>query len=93
MAPAPNFDWNPNSTSNALQGKAVAKPVVSDRETKYVRHIPSGIPKGWPKHLESALAWKNGTFDTEADFIYTLSGDEIMEAESALAHFKCTTLF
>ena len=91
MSPVPTFTRNANSGSNVLlQDKACPRSTSPHIESGHGQRIPSGICEEWPTHLNSPLAWNHCTIHKEADFTYSLSGTEIVEAESALAHFKST---
>lgn len=49
----------------------------------------SGLPTGCPATLKTQLAWSGEQFKNDESYIYRLSGDDIVEAETALGYFKC----
>lgn len=52
--------------------------------------LNSELPEGFPKQLESELAWDPATLEaSNYDWNYILTTDDIAELRQALAHFKC----
>lgn len=50
---------------------------------------PTGLPNGYPGVLETESAWFGPDMARKSgEFIYRLSGSEIMELEEGLQHFK-----
>ncbi|KAK4171690.1 hypothetical protein QBC36DRAFT_339484 [Triangularia setosa] len=47
-----------------------------------------GLPSGFPPRLDSELAWTAASLAKAADFILHLSGDDIAEVNTAVAHYK-----
>ncbi|KAM6539283.1 hypothetical protein FALCPG4_001095 [Fusarium falciforme] len=53
-----------------------------------VADAPAGLPEGWPRILDEAMAWTGNQFADESDYIHTLSESDLQEAENALRVFK-----
>lgn len=49
----------------------------------------SGLPAGFPATLNTQLAWTGEQFKNDESYIYRLSSEDIVEAETALEYFKC----
>lgn len=49
---------------------------------------PAGLPEGWPRILDEAMAWTGNQFANESDYIHTLSELDLQETENALQVFK-----
>lgn len=47
------------------------------------------LPDGFPKVLNSEIAWTGTTFHESSEFIQVLGADDVLELEAALQHFKC----
>lgn len=47
------------------------------------------LPDGFPKALNSELAWTGNSFQHPSEYSQMLSDQDVMELESALQHFKC----
>ncbi|RSL86391.1 hypothetical protein BHE90_016811 [Fusarium euwallaceae] len=57
-----------------------------------VADAPAGLPEGWPRVLDEAMAWTGNQFADESDYIHTLSESDLQEAENALRVFKALGL-
>ncbi|KAI8691064.1 TauD domain-containing protein [Fusarium sp. Ph1] len=57
-----------------------------------VADAPAGLPEGWPRILDEAMAWTGNQFADESDYIHTLSESDLQEAENALRVFKALGL-
>ncbi|KAJ4319141.1 hypothetical protein N0V84_006503 [Fusarium piperis] len=57
-----------------------------------VADAPGGLPEGWPRILDKAMAWTGNQFADESDYIHTLSESDLQEAENALRVFKALGL-
>ncbi|KAM6531539.1 hypothetical protein FSOLCH5_000999 [Fusarium solani] len=57
-----------------------------------VADAPAGLPEGWPRILDEAMAWTGNQFADESDYIHTLSESDLQEAEDALRVFKALGL-
>ncbi|KAI8684302.1 TauD domain-containing protein [Fusarium keratoplasticum] len=57
-----------------------------------VADAPAGLPEGWPRTLDEAMAWTGNQFADESDYIHTLSESDLQEAENALRVFKALGL-
>ncbi|WAO83780.1 TauD domain-containing protein [Fusarium falciforme] len=57
-----------------------------------VADAPAGLPEGWPRILDEAMAWTGNQFADELDYIHTLSESDLQEAENALRVFKALGL-
>jgi hypothetical protein len=77
---SPDIGWQPNLSKYLARSAARIK----------AGGLQTDVPDGWPKHLDSPLAWKGVDFENEEQYILQLSSDEILEIESALKHFKGT---
>ena len=51
----------------------------------------TGLPVGFPQKLISTFVWEGQDFAKESDHVYVLSETNVVEIESALEHFRCTT--
>jgi hypothetical protein len=49
------------------------------------------LPVGFPTKLISPLVWNGSEFQSEDEWTYVLSGEDIEELNQALAHFKSLT--
>lgn len=47
------------------------------------------LPDGFPKILNSELAWTGNNFQKSSEYIQSLSEQDVLELESALQYFKC----
>lgn len=46
------------------------------------------LPNGFPKTLNSELAWTGSSFQHSSEYIQMLSEQDVLELERALQHFK-----
>ena len=52
----------------------------------------SGLPAGFPAALDTQMAWVGKKFENDDGYIYRLTDEDIVEAESALQYFKSRCL-
>jgi hypothetical protein len=64
----------------------ISKPRVAPTFSSY--HAVSD----WPDQLVSDMSWTGSDFTDEQHFVYQLSDEERVEIETALSHFKSTSL-
>ncbi|EEU47869.1 uncharacterized protein NECHADRAFT_90117 [Fusarium vanettenii 77-13-4] len=57
-----------------------------------IADAPAGLPEGWPRILDEAMAWTGNQFADESDYIHTLSESDLQETENALRVFKALGL-
>jgi len=52
------------------------------------------LPEGFPQQLRGPIVWEGDDWENEAQWVYTLSEDELKEINDALAHFqrRCTSI-
>lgn len=65
-------------------------PLAATPHATEPRVVPgnSGLPAGYPRSVDTQLAWVGDQFKNDHSYIYRLSGGDIAEAESALVYFK-----
>jgi hypothetical protein len=51
-------------------------------------NLEKEVPSGWPKHLNSPLAWTGADFPKEETYVHQLSHEEKADIEKALEYFK-----
>jgi hypothetical protein len=49
---------------------------------------PTGIPEGWPTHVDADRSWSGSDFKSEDEYVVTLTAGDIAEIEQGLAQFK-----
>lgn len=48
----------------------------------------AGLPAGFPKRIDSSLAWTGSQYTDESQYCFNLTDDDVREAEAALESFK-----
>jgi len=51
-------------------------------------NLDKEVPTGWPKHLDSPLAWTGGDFEAEEQYVHYLSREEKSDIDKALENFN-----
>jgi hypothetical protein len=77
-APAPDISYTPNLSRYLSR--------VSERTRS--RNLEKEVPSGWPKYLDSPLAWTGADFPKQETYIHQLSSEEKAEIYKALEYFK-----
>ncbi|KAK4449882.1 hypothetical protein QBC34DRAFT_462546 [Podospora aff. communis PSN243] len=77
----PDIDWIP---SYKVYKDRVARLAALELDR------PTGIPKGWPTHVDTERSWSGSDFESEDEYAIKLTPDDITEIEAGLAHFKGT---
>jgi hypothetical protein len=78
MLRSADIDWAPNFAQYQARTTARLAAGIVERD----------VPKGWPLHLDSPMAWTGSEFKSDSSYTYTLSTGEIIEIEAAVEHFK-----
>lgn len=77
--PRPDIEWIPLMKTFIDRVEALQHRYPNRRTT---------VPPGWPAYVNTARAWDGSDFRSEDDYILHLGPEDIVEIESALAHFK-----
>ncbi len=74
----PDIEYTPNHDNYLQRAKR-------RRETE---SLAKSLPTGFPQELQSKLVWDGNDLVEAYDWNYHLSGEDLVEIDSALRHFK-----
>lgn len=60
-------------------------------ETPSLLSMP--LPDGFPKKLQSTLVWEGKDWKNEAQWVYSLTSEQLKEIDDAVKHFHCALNF
>lgn len=75
---SPDISWMPDLEKYLARTSATIRAGGLEKE----------VPPGWPKHLNSPLAWSGNDFENEDAYIHLLTDEEKAEIDNALIQFK-----
>jgi hypothetical protein len=59
-----------------------------ERLAKWEQDLPKTVPDGWPIQVDLPRVWSGVDFKDTEKYVLKFTGNEIVEIEAALAHFK-----